>query len=438
MLDVSALEERVLKEIVEKGLMRSGETVLAAVSGGSDSMALLALLLALRERLGICLEAAHFEHGIRAERSRQDMRFVCEVCARWGVVCHTGTGDVPQLARTWKCSLEDAARRARYVFLDETALRCGATKIALGHQMEDQAETLLLHLTRGCGLEGLAAMRPLQGNRVRPLLGVHRQELRLYLTAREILWREDETNGEPCCARNALRLGVMPQLRRINPRVEEALCRAAAHAAEAAKLLRAQAEERLCGRWRRTPYGAFWLTERMDADAVRLLAEKAGAPALDEAQTARACALSPGEETALAGGWRALRTARRLHLIARVARYEAGGTPFSCTLCAPGETGDGMRCQVFDASQLAGAAFRARRDGDVFSLFNLQGEQKLKKTMQDAKIDRPFRDLLPVLARGNRVLWVVGLKPSGDAAVTERTRQAVMVRYTGDLPWEIV
>ena len=215
--------------------------------------------------------------------------------------------------------------------------------------------------------------------------------------------------------RNALRLGVMPQLRRINPRVEEALCRAAAHAAEAAKLLRAQAEERLCGRWRRTPYGAFWLTERMDADAVRLLAEKAGAPALDEAQTARACALSPGEETALAGGWRALRTARRLHLIARVARYEAGGTPFSCTLCAPGETGDGMRCQVFDASQLAGAAFRARRDGDVFSLLNLQGEQKLKKTMQDAKIDRPFRDLLPVLARGNRVLWVVGLKPSGDA-----------------------
>lgn len=97
-----------------------------------------------------------------------------------------------------------------------------------------------------------------------------------------------------------------------------------------------------------------------------------------------------------------------------------------------------MRCQVFDASQLAGAAFRARRDGDVFSLLNLQGEQKLKKTMQDAKIDRPFRDLLPVLARGNRVLWVVGLKPSGDAAVTERTRQAVMVRYTGDLPWEIV
>lgn len=132
MLDVSALEERVLKEIVEKGLMRSGETVLAAVSGGSDSMALLALLLALRERLGICLEAAHFEHGIRAERSRQDMRFVCEVCARWGVVCHTGTGDVPQLARTWKCSLEDAARRARYAFLDETALRCGATKIGAG------------------------------------------------------------------------------------------------------------------------------------------------------------------------------------------------------------------------------------------------------------------------------------------------------------------
>ena len=115
----------------------------------------------------------------------------CALCARYaraGALFAIRVREMcRQLARTWKCSLEDAARRARYAFLDETALRCGATKIALGHQMEDQAETLLLHLTRGCGLEGLAAMRPLQGNRVRPLLGVHRQELRLYLTAREIL-----------------------------------------------------------------------------------------------------------------------------------------------------------------------------------------------------------------------------------------------------------
>lgn len=437
MLESYALESRVLETIRSRRLIEPGERALCAVSGGSDSMALLALLLAARREGMFAVEAAHFDHGIRGEAAREDAAFVRRMCEAWGVPCHIGAGDVPALAARWKCSLEDAARRARYAFLDETAAKCGAAKIVLAHQREDQAETVLLHLTHGCGLDGLSGMKYRQGNRIRPLLDVNRETLRGYLRARGIPWREDATNAETCCARNFLRLNVMPQLRLVNPRADEAICRAAAHAARAADDARARAEEQLAGRWRETPYGAFWQTDAVTAEAARLLCERAGIPPLDEKQTGRLTALAPGEETNLPGGVKALRTRTRLHLIAREARYDAGGAPFETAPCAVEERGDGVRCQAFDAAKLRGAVFRARQDGDTFAPLGMEGRQKLKKTLQDAGIDRPFRDLTPVLAAGNRVLWAVGLKASREAAIDETTKSAVMVRFTGRLPWEL-
>ena len=437
MLDSYALEKHVLETIRSRGLILPGQRVLCAVSGGSDSMALLAVLLALRGEGGFTVEAAHFDHGIRGESAREDAAFVAARCAQWGVRCHTGRGDVPRLAVEWRCSLEDAARRARYAFLDETAAACGADCIALAHQLEDQAETVLLHLAHGCGLEGLSGMRMRQGNRVRPLLDVKREALRDYLRARDIPWREDETNAEDCCARNILRLCVMPQLRRLNPRADEAVARAAEIAARASDEARARADASLAGRWRETPYGAFWLTDEIAPETARRFCRLAGAPELCERQTARLCALEPGGETNLSAGWKALRTKKRLHLLSRTAAYNAGGAPFETAPCAVTIRGDGIREAAFDAKKLEGAVFRARRDGDVFAPLGMKGEQKLKKTLQDAGVDRPFRDLIPVLAKGDRILWIAGLKPSREAAIDEKTTSAVLVRFTGRFPWEL-
>ena len=437
MLDSYALEKHVLETIRSRGLILPGQRVLCAVSGGSDSMALLAVLLALRGEGGFEVEAAHFNHGIRGESAREDAAFVAARCAEWNVRCHSGEGDVPRLAAEWRCSLEDAARRARYAFLDETAAARGADCIALAHQLEDQAETVLLHLTHGCGLEGLAGMRMRQGNRVRPLMDVRRETLREYLRARGVAWREDETNAEDCCARNILRLRVMPQLRRLNPRADEAVARAAEIAARAADEALARADASLAGRWRETPYGAFWQTEEITPETARRFCRLAGVPELSEKQTARLCALEPGGETNLPAGGKALRTKKRLHLLLRPAVYDAGGAPFETAPCAVTIRGDGIREAAFDAKKLEGAVFRARRDGDVFAPLGMEGEQKLKKTLQDAGVDRPFRDLIPVLARGDRILWIAGLKPSREAAIDEKTTSAVLVRFTGRFPWEM-
>ena len=121
----------------------------------------------------------------------------------------------------------------------------------------------------------------------------------------------------------------------------------------------------------------------------------------------------------------------------RAAAYDAGGAPFETAPCAVTIRGDGIREAAFDAEKLEGAIFRARRDGDVFAPLGMEGEQKLKKTLQDAGVDRPFRDLIPVLAKGDRILWIAGLKPSREAAIDEKTTSAVLVRFTGRFPWEL-
>ncbi|MDR0897322.1 MAG: tRNA lysidine(34) synthetase TilS [Oscillospiraceae bacterium] len=435
----SALLDRVAQTVREHALLLPGEKVLVAVSGGADSLALLGLLWSLREALGIAVEAAHFEHGIRGEASRADAAFVAAFCAERGIPCHVGAGDVPALAHDWHASLEDAARRARYAFFDQTLLRIGAQKLALAHQLEDQAETLLLHLVHGAGLAGLSAMRMQRGNRIRPLLDVPRADLEAYLRSKGIAWREDETNRDAAHARNLLRQRVFPLLRQLNPRVAEAMARTAAQAAIAQDALQQGAAQALAGRVKRLPYGAFCeLGEApLSAEALRAFADYAGLPPLSAVQTTLLAALPPGATANLPGGWRGLRTPQRLHLLSP-APQPAALNPADFLWEPPGEGyGDGICVQAFDADALKGAAFRFRQDGDTFAPLGAQGSRKLKAVLRDAGIDRPFRDLLPLLAIGSRVLWIVGLRPARDAAITENTLRRVQIRYTGALPWSI-
>lgn len=436
------LEVRVDRFIQEERLIAPGERVLVAVSGGADSVALLLILISLREAREFEVTVAHYEHGIRGEASRADARFVQALCEARGIDHYAGSGDVPQYAAEWKCSLEDAARRARYGFLERTAERAGARKIALAHQMEDQAETLLLHLVHGCGLQGLGGMRPIQGNRIRPLLETRRAEIEAYLTAKGVPWREDATNADTAHARNLLRGEVFPLLRRLNPRVSEAMARTAGLAAQAADALEAEARQVLAGRVRHLSYGTYAAMDgvALTPVAARALAKQAGVPPLDAAQSLALCGLAPSKTLNLPGCWRALRTRERLHLLRPDPPPVAIDERLFTRQAAPldGDLGDGVRSQVFDADALEGAVFRARRAGDTFAPLGMEGTQRLKQTLRDAGVDRPFRDELALLARGERVLWIVGLKPSRDAAVGPGTRRAVRIVYHGALPWEII
>ncbi len=206
--------------------------VVVAVSGGADSLTLLHIMLKLQENFDITPHVATFDHGIRAVAGTQDVEFVRALAERWGVPITTGSADVPALARGWHMGLEEAARKERYRFLTDTATLLNATTIATGHNQDDQAETVLLHIIRGTGLTGLRGMLPKSQlsetiSLIRPLLDTPRTDIEAYLHDIGLEPRADATNADTHYTRNRLRHEIMPFLAEINPQVRSALARTA-------------------------------------------------------------------------------------------------------------------------------------------------------------------------------------------------------------------
>lgn len=224
-------------------MLPQGGHVLCAVSGGADSMCLLHWLASRVKAGTFLLSAAHFDHQLREEESRADARFVEKWCREWGIPYYLGTGDVRGTARSAGLGIEETARVMRYSFLEKTAGKIGADRIATAHNADDNAETLLLHLIRGTGLQGLSGIPPQRGIFVRPLLTTCRTEILAYLEKYEISHVEDSTNSDVSYTRNRVRHQIMPLLRQINPRLNDSLNSAAAYFRADNDYLNAQAEE---------------------------------------------------------------------------------------------------------------------------------------------------------------------------------------------------
>ena len=175
---------------------RAGGTVLCAVSGGRDSMCLLHRMKQLGEENNFRVAAAHFNHQLRGECADRDEAFVRDWCKQENIPFYAGRGDVRQAAQTNGWTVEEAARRLRYAFLEETAEKIGAEKIATAHQAEDQTETVLMHLVRGTGPEGLRGIPAVRGKLIRPLLQTSRREIEAYLEENGVPHVEDETNQD--------------------------------------------------------------------------------------------------------------------------------------------------------------------------------------------------------------------------------------------------
>jgi tRNA(Ile)-lysidine synthase len=243
--------------------------VLVGISGGSDSVALTLLLLDLAEYNGFSVVSlAHLNHQLRLSAAR-DEAFCRELAARVGLPIAVEAVDVREYAAARRLSLEDAARRVRYAFLGRAAASAGATRVAVGHTEDDQAETFLLKLMRGAGLAGLGGIYPRRGLVIRPLLDVSREDLRAYLAARGETWVEDETNADVENPRNRVRHIVLPELdRTAGASTRPAIARAAALVREDGQWLDELSRERFEALAAITPAG-------LEIDATSLAAEPA-------------------------------------------------------------------------------------------------------------------------------------------------------------------
>ncbi|MGB9803375.1 tRNA lysidine(34) synthetase TilS, partial [Desulfofundulus sp.] len=218
------LEQDVRSFIDRFHMIAPGDRVLVGVSGGPDSVALLHLLWRMKGELHISLAVAHLNHMFRGEEARADARLVEELAKDLGLPVYLEEFDVPAYRERTGLSAQDAARRVRYRFFEEVARRTGASRVALGHHADDQAETILFNFLRGTGPAGLKGIPPVRGMYIRPLLDTRRREIERYCQEHSLPVREDASNKKTIYTRNRIRLELIPQLEtEYNPRLVDAL-----------------------------------------------------------------------------------------------------------------------------------------------------------------------------------------------------------------------
>lgn len=219
-----------VKNAVERyNMPLSGRTVAVGVSGGADSMALLHVLLELKDEFGMKIIACHVNHGIRGETADRDEKFVVEACERLGVDVRVLRADVPAMAKKMHLGVEECGRKVRYDFFNSVA---DGVIIATAHTLSDRSETLLLNIARGASVKGLCSIPAVRGNIVRPLIDCTRADIEKYCSDNSIAFVTDETNFEDIYSRNRIRLNVIPELKKLNPSLERAFMRLISSAEE--------------------------------------------------------------------------------------------------------------------------------------------------------------------------------------------------------------
>ena len=420
-----------------------GDGVLAALSGGADSVALLLELVKLQKNGRLShVEAAHLNHAIRKGDADADEAFCAELCERLDIPLHAERIDVPRLAKEAGVSLELAARNARYAFLERVRADRDLDCIAIGHHRDDQAETLLLHLLRGSGTDGLVGMRLRSGRLVRPLLYTDRAAILAYLAECGQSFCTDETNFETDATRNRIRLSVMPTLETVNPAAKKALSDAAQHIAEDSDYLNALAAdaEKACG------------TDRKKLSAlprpIRLRVLRKLLPYTDftAADLDRLDALlngRTGDVATLKNGVIAWLDATGL----RIGREET--EPYSTPVPGTGSVKlphgklsvervekaaipCGGSDAYVDADRLQGEVIaRNPGKGDRFTPFGMTGTKLLSDYLTDKKVPR-FERNMPILCDEIGVVWVAGHTVDERMRVTADSNHILHYHYEED------
>jgi len=450
---VHKLAQSVLAYVRKNDLLRPGDRVGVAVSGGADSVALLRLLIDLRGELGIVLSVVHLNHQLRGSESDLDEQFVRELAASHGLAFVCESCDVNACAAEKKMSPEAAAREMRYEFF-ESCLRGGPLdKIATAHTLDDQAETVLMKLARGAGTRGLAGIYPklsiqsalsIQRNTsvvVRPLLGTRRSELQVYLGEFSQSWHEDASNRDLRHTRNRIRHGILPRLERhVNPSVCETLAETAEIAREEEEYWAKEIGRLLPELWNRSERTGILngkhLEELLPAVQRRLVRAAADSLGLglefrhvEEILSLR----NEGGCAALPGNWVAFRHKGEIKFEA--ASAELHDYDFEYQLAIPGSTVVSEAGLVLEAlfvngdcsserynpehlmdtpAAQVGLVVRNWRAGERFWPPHSKEPKKIKELLQDRHVTGDEKKRWPVVASGDEIVWVRGLGVSRD------------------------
>jgi len=469
---VQALPQTVLAFVRKHELLKPGDRVGVAVSGGADSVALLRLFLQLRHELGVVLSVVHFNHRLRGTESDEDQSFVAELAARHKIEFHCSGGDVVEHGVERRLSLETAAREMRYEWFWRLLRERDLNRIATAHTLDDQAETVVLRLARGAGSRGLAGIYPrltpanaqFSGSGaaptiIRPLLSIGRKQLEEYLGQIGQGWREDESNRDPRHARNRVRHGILPCLERdLNPSIREVL-------AETAEIARAEedywtltADRSLSEAWKsnpKVPGGTIKLAAlagmplALKRRVVRAAAESLGLR-LEFRHVEEILSLSgkPSGSAVLPEGWTVFSTRGELRFVVqqraqRIREYELRlPIPGRIEIPQLGSCIEALlistsSAEVYNREQLLcpvrlgkELVVRNWRPGDRFWPAHTKEPRKVKELLQERHLIGSEKKLWPVAVSGEELVWMRGFLPPIRFAAEERATEAVLVRET--------
>lgn len=436
------------------------ETVTVGLSGGADSMSLLYFLFNNAEYYGIKVAAAHVNHCLRGEESERDCSFVVEQCRKLGIPLFIKKADIAALAEQRKIGLEQCGREERYAFFEELA-NDEKTVIATAHTASDNAETVLLNITRGCGLDGLKGIPPVRGKIIRPLINVTRQQIEKYCRENDIPYVTDSSNLVDDYSRNKIRLTVIPDLREINPSVTEAINRLSDIVSKDLKFIDGFVikEYNKC-------VDEFGLSisklKKVDRNILPRLIKYSVSKNLNITPEKKHIELIKkiidlGQGAVMPGKNSTVRVkGNSLIFIKETERETAKYLPFGDTRIKLGETyhylgkkycfsdkipkinyyGDKINKKLLNQRISydiipCDVVLRNRRSGDIFRPAGRNCTKTLKKLFTELKIPVDERDKLLVLAVGNNVLWIENIGLSQDAVLTDTSDYffTIEVRY---------
>lgn len=461
--------------MIHNNMIGQGDRILAAVSGGADSMCLLEVLRELRDRTGLQLRVLHVHHGLR-ESAEDDLLYVQKYCAEAGVPFEAVRVDAAGYAAESRMSVEEAARHLRYKALEEAAqawdreyrrdARGSACRIAVAHHLEDQAETVLFNLVRGSRLRGLQGMLPVNGRIIRPLLTCSRAQIEEYLTRRGILWREDETNRDTRYARNLLRLQVMPLLEEINKEAGAHIARAAEEAAQAESFLREETERAAARCCRETEAGLVLsagallrepalIGRRVVYEAIASAAGRKKDLQDTHVQSVLGLARKSGSgRVDVYSGVRVVKSYDDLLVCKAQENPAAQADPQTFPSGAASDVrkwpldAAEYRCRVLDFDgdltsvprkqytkwldyDKIGALpiFRTRREGDRIVLDESGRSKSAARYMIDGKVPRGMRDRIVLPTAGSDILWIPSGRISAAFMVSRDTRRILEISW---------
>ena len=463
------LEQEVLKIIQQYDLVETGDKIIIGVSGGPDSVCLLHILGKLSSDLNISLFAVHINHMLRGEESNEDERYVTELCSRLSIPLTVKKIDIKKISQEKGISLEEAGREIRYLEFELEAQRHSAEKIAVAHNKNDQAETVLMHIIRGSGLDGLKGMDIKRKKLIRPLLFTERKDIEEYCVQNSLNPRVDSSNLESVYTRNKVRLELIPAIDSIfKTDISKSISKMAVLIKDDSDFIEEQVDSLYRKCITKSEASEIWLNLKIlktihPAERKRILRNALKSVNFDlkgieavhiDSIVNLVLDGKTGSELHLPSDIRVKKSYQELCIFIKQEFKKPYN--YDIVLIIPGTTsidGPGIRVvaslveksdnigkfiiikdnsliQYFDFDSLKkGITIRNRKEGDIFKPNKSNGKKKIKEYFIDNKIPRDKRDEIPLIANNNEIVWVVGYKISDKFKVTENTKTILKLEF---------